>query len=61
MRGTAAVGNNTMLTKALDEVEKEIEVMESGLKMKKENIEHLQDVKGRIPKSPKEIVKYLGV
>ena len=35
--------------------------MESGLKMKKENIEHLQDVKGRIPKSPKEIVKYLGV
>ena len=61
MRGTAAVGNNTMLTKALDEVQKEIEVMESGLKMKKENIEHLQDVKGRIPKSPKEIVKYLGV
>jgi hypothetical protein len=60
MRGTAAVGENSVLVNALEEAKKEIEDIERNLKIKKESIEHLQEVKGKIPKSPKEIKKFLG-
>ena len=60
MRGTAAVGKNIVLINAVNEALKEMDEMESNLKNKKRNIENLIEVKGKIPKSPKEIEKLLG-
>jgi len=60
IRGTAAIGKNTILDNAVNKAKKEIEEMEKGLQNKKENIEYLQTVKGKIPKDSKEIKRYLG-
>lgn len=60
MRGTAAVGENTVLTDAVNGALMEIEEMERDLQDKKKDIENLIEVKSKIPKSSKEIEKCLG-
>lgn len=60
MRGTAAKGVNTVLDAALEKAKMKIVQFEKSIEKKKNEIQSLQEVKSKIPQSPKQIEEYLG-
>lgn len=60
MRGTAAKGKNDSLLSALQKAKTEIAQFEKNIEKKENDIQHLQEVKNKIPPSPKQIEEYLG-
>ncbi|SRR6056297_3649281 len=60
MRGTAAVGKNTVLDDAEARAKEEIKQIETTLQNNKNDIEKLQAIVSKIPKNAKEIEKFLG-